>query len=125
VSLLTVRAELAALIRAAVTADVVVHDYPVESTTIPAVVIVPADPYWVPKVFGDTPGMEVSIDLQLIVPRTEVSEGVDDLEGLGVVVGLAIKAAPVFRWQSMSGPEPIEVEQIPAIMSRVNVKTTA
>lgn len=121
-TLLTVRAELGDAVRAAVTDDVIVHDYPIESTTIPAVVIVPSDPWWVPRVFTTGNRMEVSLELQLIVPRTEVEEGIGALEDLGAVVGLAIKGVPVFRWQSMSSPEPIEVEKIPAIMSRVNVK---
>lgn len=124
-TLATVRADLAALIRAGVSQTVIVYAYPAESIVLPAVVIVPADPWWTPGRLTDRTSTRVRVqfDVQLIVPRTEVEVGIGDLEALAIVVGLIITPTG-WRWQDLSSPEPIEVGDIPAIKASYRLTTT-
>jgi hypothetical protein len=127
---LTVRADLAAAIRAEIDASSiefkpVVYDFPVELPALPAVVLVPSDPYWQPRRFGaPVSGLKAGIEIQLIVPRTEVEAGIDLLEALAAVVISSLSEVPVCRWVELGQPEPIEVNKIAATLARVVVQAT-
>lgn len=121
---LTIRQEIADSIDAVLGDDWTVYPAPVDLIALPAAVLVPGNPYWTPARFADgnvTEGLAVHLDVQLIVGRAEVDEGLADLETAGVAVGLAIASNPVCRWVDMSGVEPIEVNSLPAIFARVGV----
>lgn len=130
-TILTVRTDLAANLQTALDAlgwdqTPVAYDYPAESIALPAVVIVPDEPYWTPNTFKGagsvTAAIRVNFELQLIVPRTEVEEGIGNLEALGIACGVGVTSgAPVFRWVDLSQPEPVEVGGISAILARMAV----
>ena len=124
--ILTIREDLAQSIRDTVGEALNVYSYPAESIALPAAVIVPADPWWQPATFGQQPSInsavQVSLDVQLIVPRTEVEEAMIALEQFGIGIGVAIATAPVLRWVAMSSPDPITVGEIDAL--KVVIETT-
>lgn len=130
ITLLNVRAELTVHLQTALDGlgwdqTPIAYAYPAESIAIPAVIVLPDSPYWAPARFTSgkpaSSGVRVNLELQLIVPRTEVEEGVGDLEEMAVAVGVAIATSPVFRFVDMSQPEPIEVEGAPALLCRFAV----
>lgn len=131
-TLLTVRADLAATLQAAL--DLLGWDeiptayaYPAESIALPAVVIVPDEPFWQPSKLasGSQPAVarvvRVNLELQLIVPRTELELAIGHLEELAIACGVALTTSPVFRWVDLGQPETIEVEGSAAVLARMAV----
>jgi len=123
-TLLTVRQDLADQIAAIVGDPVVVYPYPAEAIALPAVVILPDEPYWTPAKFGQgaTAGVRVNFEVQLIVTRSELELGFTDLEQLAIGVGTAITAGPTtFRWADLAQPQGVEVNDIPCLMAGMAV----
>ncbi len=123
-TLLTVRQDLADQIAAIVGDPVVVYAYPAEVIALPAVVIIPDEPWWSPGSFGQsaTEGVRVNFEIQLIVTRTELELGFGDLEELAIGVGTAITTGPKhFRWVDLSQPQGVEVNDIPCLMAGMAV----
>lgn len=124
-SVLTVRAELAATITTALdTAGVkaFVYPYPAETIALPAVVFVPDEPWWVPARFGSGDdqgtGVRVNFELQLVTPRTEVEEAVmAATEELALVVGAALASSPVGRWDDLGQPAETKVNGVDCIQT--------
>lgn len=125
-TLLTVRADLKTRLEAALGDAYTVASNPREQVILPAAVIVPADPWWVPTRLGSSPTerVEVRVEVHCLVVRGEVDEGFADLETMGVAVGVALtSAAPAWRWIDMSAPQQVEVGDIPAVFTRVAAAT--
>ena len=124
-TLLDVRETLAETLRGFVASDVTVYPYPAETIALPAVVIVPDDPWWTPAALGPSPTsrVRVNFELQLLTVRGEVEMGFGELETLMVAVGAALTADGAFRWVDSSQPTTIEANEIPALMAAVSCYT--
>lgn len=125
---LTARADLASSIATAIAAadwpsgstPPVVYDHPAESITLPAVVIVPDEPYWTPHRFtASAPAVKVNFQIQILVKRTELSVTLELLEQIASVVALALLTAPVFRWSDLGQPQTVDVGDIPVLMAPI------
>jgi hypothetical protein len=127
VTLDTLREDLATALRAGLPADINVYSYPVESGAIPAVILVPASPWWEPYRFKNSalPGALVNLDVQLVHPRTEVESAFELLETLAIAVAAVINADPKWRFRYLDKPEPIQEEGIDAMRAIMRIDTVA
>ena len=130
---LTIRDELATSITTAFAdasvanpqlGPVVVYPYPAEVISLPAVVFVPDEPYWVPARFKDATSpstrLRVNFELQLLVPRTELEEAQKLLELMATTTIFGLFSAPVARWDNLGQPSEVDVGDIPVLMAPVS-----
>jgi hypothetical protein len=112
----SVRQELASVIAAAIAStypSVQVYDHPEDVTQLPAVVIVPDDPWCEPSTFG---AVRWRFQVSLMVHRSPVESSVVTMEGLRPLIAEAI--APLGgTWQGLSRPDTVEMAGVQVLMA--------
>lgn len=129
---MSVRSELADHLGAEIS-DVVVYDHPAENPSIPSIVMVPRDPYIIPKSFGrggapETIGM--MLDLALAVHRTSIGDGLTLIETLRGQVSAALGSFigtnnETVRWESLGGIGTTKVADVDVLTGSIPVAIMA
>lgn len=124
-TLATVRDDLKTALEASLADSVTVYSYPAEAVAMPAVVIVPASPWWRPyRLRGaDMAGVQVNFELQLLVTRGEVEESFKALEGLAIAVGAVLVTGKVYKWIELNAPEPVQINKVDALIATMTIAT--
>lgn len=123
--MLGLRATIAAVLEAELTAPVAVYPYPVEVPIIPAVVITPdGGDYVVPLTFGRdgrSSVVRVNLRIQILEQRAEPSTGLDALEVRRREVTDALAQIPGATWTGFSDIGEATIADVIALGGTVNV----
>lgn len=112
---MSARTDLAALIKAGVSAKTTVYDYPAEIIKLPAVVLMPTDPWIMP---ATKTGFRVNLEAIVQVPRTNPRDHLGKLE---VLVDEVLDATRISRFRLVEAglPEEIKTGDVEAIGSKL------
>jgi len=123
-TLLTVRQDLADHLTADLT-GITVYAYPADVVVLPALVIIPADPWW--EVVGfkaNEPRLRVNLDIQILVKRAEPKSFMAEIETLGLAIALSIVTADQpFKFVSLAEPEQVNIGEVEAVVSTFSLFT--
>jgi len=127
----SIRGDVADAIAAALAAEfprVQVYATPEDLTTVPAVVLVPADTWAEPATMGkagQAGAWRWAWDVQLVASRTDPASALDTMEGLlfAITQGVGTLGGAV---RSLDGPDTADVNGIPVLVAecRVELHTT-
>ena len=111
--------------------DFTVYPHPPDVADVPAIAIMPADPYQTPITFGLGGAGIVAwaFDVQIVTPRADVESSLAEMEDLRITIARALSnldgSGPDnvsgARWGEMSAPGTDMVGEIPVLVASMAV----
>jgi hypothetical protein len=120
-----VRADLAAALAAAITPEIPamqVYSHPEDITQLPAVVLVPGDPWCTPSTFGGNQSGTVSwaFTVSIVGHRSPVESTIDMMEQVRPLIEQAVGTLGG-TWTGLGKPDTIELAGIMAMMADMDI----
>lgn len=109
-----------------------VYPHPPDVADVPAIAIMPADPYQTPVTFGRNGASGIvawSFEIQIVTPRADVESSLAEIEDLRVTITRSLAeldgsdpdGVSGARWGEMSAPGTDMVGEIPVLVASMAV----